>query len=90
MTDPTTPRYGDFPALFSGFPPDQPVDLDDTMTAVAMIARADPETLGRLYPREWHEAHRPRTAEADAAELADRLLGPQSSHRDIPDSPPQR
>ena len=89
MADATPPRYGDFPTLFSGFPPDQPVDLDDIRTAIAVIARADRETQMRLYPPEWHEAHRPRTAEAEATELADRLLGPQASHRDIPDSPPQ-
>lgn len=90
MTDPAPPRYGDFPTLFSGFPPDQPVDLDDIRSVVAMIAGADPETRSRPYQPEWHEARRPRIAEAEAVELADRLLGPQSSHPDIPDSPPQR
>jgi hypothetical protein len=39
---------------------------------------------------EWHEAHRSRRAEAEAVELADRLLGPTASHPDIPDSPARR
>jgi hypothetical protein len=90
MADATPPRYGDFPTLFSGFPPDQPVDLDDLRTRIAMIAKADGETRRRLYPPELDDAHRPRAAEAEAAELADLLLGPQSSHPDIPDSPAQR
>lgn len=90
MADPTRPRYGDFPALFSGFPPDQPVDLDDIRTVVAVIARADRATRLRLYPPEWHEASRPRQAEAEAGELADRLLGSKPPHPDIPDAPERR
>ena len=90
MADAPRPRYGEFPSLFSGFPPEQPVDLDDIRAVVAMIARADRVTLRRLYPPEWHEAHRPRQAEAEAVELADQMLGPTPSHPDIPDPPGRR
>ena len=90
MADTTQPRYGDFPSVFSGFPPDQPVDLDDIRTVVAVIARADRATNTRLYPPAWHEATRHRQAEAEAVELADRLLGLAPSHPDIPGTPGQR
>lgn len=90
MADATRPRYGEFPSLFRGFPLEQPVDLDDMRTWEAVVAKADRLTLRRLYPPEWYETHRPRQAEAEAVELADRLLGSTPSHPDIPGSPGQR
>ena len=40
MADATRPRYGEFPSLFRGLPPQQPVDLDDMRTWVAVVAEA--------------------------------------------------
>jgi len=71
--------------LFAGYPPERPVDLEDMRTQMILLARADRATMNRLYPPEWYEARRNRQAEAEAAELADRLLGRQPSHRDTPD-----
>jgi hypothetical protein len=34
-------RYGDFPQLFEGFPPDEEVDLYDTRTILRLMAFAE-------------------------------------------------
>ncbi len=52
MADATRPRYGEFPSLFRGFPPEQPVDLDDMKTWVAVVAKpSHPDIPGPPGPR---------------------------------------
>jgi hypothetical protein len=40
MQDERPMRYGDFPRLFEGFPPDEEVDLWDTRTILRLMALA--------------------------------------------------
>ncbi len=40
MQDVRPMRYGDFPQLFEGFPPDEEVDLYDTRTILRLMALA--------------------------------------------------
>ena len=40
MQDQRPMRYGDFPRLFEGFPPDEEVDLWDTRTILRLMALA--------------------------------------------------
>ncbi len=41
MQDGRPMRYGDFPQLFEGFPPDEEVDLYDTRTILRLMAFAE-------------------------------------------------
>jgi len=41
MQDGRPMRYGDFPRLFEGFPPDEEVDLYDTRTILRLMAFAE-------------------------------------------------
>ena len=41
MQDGRPMRYGDFPRLFEGFPPDEEVDLYDTRTILRLMALAE-------------------------------------------------
>jgi hypothetical protein len=43
MQDGRPMRYGDFPRLFEGFPPDEEVDLYDTRTILRLMALAPGE-----------------------------------------------
>jgi hypothetical protein len=40
MQDQRPMRYGDFPRLFEGFPPDEEVDVWDTRTILRLMALA--------------------------------------------------
>lgn len=40
MQDGRPMRYGDFPRLFEGFPPDEEVDLYDTRTILRLMSLA--------------------------------------------------
>ena len=83
MDDARPLTYGEFPELFEGFPPDEPVDLDDRRTHSALFMRGDWEAMRRLYPPEWYEARRKRKAEEESVRLADVVRGPRRSQPDM-------
>jgi len=63
MQDERPMRYGDFPLLFEGFPPDEEVDVWDTRTILRLMALAR-----RAEARAATEPS--RDAAADPARLA--------------------
>ena len=84
MDDTRPLTYGDFPELFEGLPRDEPIDLDDDRTHRAVLWRGSQRAWSRLYPPAWYEARRPRmNAEEESMRLAERLLGPGTSLRDV-------
>lgn len=63
-------RYGDFPSLFHGFPPDVEVDLWDTRTILRLMAFAQAEGA---------QGADPARADAEAWESAGRAGDPTAS-----------
>jgi hypothetical protein len=63
MQDQRPMRYGDFPRLFEGFPPDEEVDLWDTRTILRLMALARRAEAGAA-------AEPDRDASADPGQLA--------------------
>ncbi len=56
-------RYGDFPRLFEGFPPEEEVDLWDTRTILRLMALAEGAEAGAA-------AEHAQDVEADSGQLS--------------------
>lgn len=73
MADSRPVTYGEFPELFSGFPPEHPVNLDDRRTITRLMMAADPEVTRVLLTddrRKRWEAPMRREEEESRALLA--------------------
>lgn len=61
MQDGRPMRYGDFPQLFEGFPPDEEVDLYDTRTILRLMAFAEGVESGEAPPEPTLDEAQPMT-----------------------------
>jgi hypothetical protein len=66
-------RYGDFPTLFEGLPPEKEVDFDDARTRMCLIVNADWEAYRILVPDSREAAARKERARAEGWKLVARL-----------------
>jgi hypothetical protein len=64
--------YGEFPSLFQGFPPDEPVDLRSLRTEWTIFARGDKGARERLIPAD-PPRYDPDQAREESWRLVERL-----------------
>lgn len=72
MNGPRPATYGEFPSLFEGFPPDEPVDVSDPRTQWTIFARADRVARELLIPRD-SPRYDPEEARRESWRLVQRL-----------------
>lgn len=68
-------RYGEFPTLFEGMPPEDEVDLEDPRTASKLVGSGDWDVYRLLFPDPPDKEEKERRRKEESWELAERLLG---------------